>query len=306
MTLGYIVPKGFPGLPEGWVSQTETVEAASGGLNLFVLRHEKAGLKPAEFKRVVVLVHGLGEHIGRYGHVPHYLKSHVDAIYGFDLRGHGRSGGTRGFVNRFEEYTEDLGPILKSVRNRYPSAELHLLAHSMGALVSLFFLKQNPTFSFQSCSLSSAFLDFKIEVPAVKKALAHALANVWGDLQLASGLQPSELSRDPALQEAWHQDMLIHRKATPKLYVEMKRVLPLVGSDENILTRPTLFLVPLADSIVSPEAELAFARRQRLAKQTGAVKVVEFQDGRHEGMNDLEKDRVFQEIGAWIQAHSKI
>jgi alpha-beta hydrolase superfamily lysophospholipase len=102
---GAIQPSGFPPIPKDWISDWETFPSSDEKLKLFsVLHHHKDWVG----RRVVAVVHGFGEHGGRYLHFPHYLQSVSDAVYCLDLRGHGRSEGIRGHTDRFDLFSDDL------------------------------------------------------------------------------------------------------------------------------------------------------------------------------------------------------
>src|SRR4051812_38510896 len=141
---GNLHPKGFPPLPEGFVSDTETFKSTEPELLLFGVHHRLA--KPtADSKkrphRVAVISHGYGEHGGRYLHLPHYLKDSYDSFYCLDHRGHGRSEGLRGHVDRWDHYTSDLALTIRRVKDKFSShpagCELDLIGHSMGGLIAL-------------------------------------------------------------------------------------------------------------------------------------------------------------------------
>src|SRR5262249_38513348 len=119
---GNLQPKGFPSLPEGFISETETFAGADPTLQLFGVLHRPAHAQPESKKRphrLVVVIHGYGEHGGRYLHLPHFLKQTYDSFYCLDLRGHGRSEGLRGHVERFDHYVADVALTIRRLEERY-------------------------------------------------------------------------------------------------------------------------------------------------------------------------------------------
>jgi alpha-beta hydrolase superfamily lysophospholipase len=139
----------------------------------------------------------------------------------------------------------------------------------------------------------------------VKRVAAHALSAVWGGLQMATGLDARDLSHDPAVAAAVLNDMLTHRKGTPRLYTELKETMEKMRSHHKGFRHPLLFVIPLADKIVSPEAALTFAKKLDLGDNPNQKRIVEFPGFFHEPLNEVGKEKVFSEIKQWIKIHSE-
>src|SRR6185436_3889565 len=110
-----------------------------------------------------------GEHGGRYPHVPHYLNSVVDGVYCFDHRGHGRSGGIRGHVEKFDHYIKDAALAItrleKQLKERFQQIEIHLLGHSMGGLIALLTLFSHTLLPVRSVTISAPLLGIRVPTP---------------------------------------------------------------------------------------------------------------------------------------------
>ncbi len=293
-------PKGFPSLPAGWVSEWETFPSSDGALQLFAVTHHK---EPWNGHRALVVLHGLGEHGGRYLHVPHYVQKEVDAVYCLDHRGHGRSEGLRGHVDRFDLLGEDAAHAIRrfeqSLRKKHGRAEVHLLAHSLGAHIALRALFANPDLPLHSVTLSAPFLGIKAHVPIPKKVGAVALSYVWGSLQLSTGLNASSISHDPEVVEAYRMDRLNHEKMTPRFFTTMNRAFAdTLGRDSGVEI-PIQFLIPLQDGLVDADKALGFARGFKSRDK----RIKTYASFFHEPLNEIGKEEVFSDLASWIGMH---
>lgn len=302
---GVVQPRGFPGLPEGWISEWETFQSSDGNLQLFGVLHHLEPWEPSPLAhRLLLVLHGLGEHGGRYLHVPHFVRSAVGAVYCLDHRGHGRSEGLRGHIERFDLFADDVAYTVKRLEEqllkRFGKAEIHLLAHSLGGHVALRTLFLHPDLPLHSATVTSPFLGIKAKVPAVKKFAGLALARVWGSLQLSTGLDAALVSRDPEVVHAYRTDRLVHDKMTPRFFVLNQAAMDDTLSRDSGIRVPLQMIVSMGDGIVDEQKSLRFFKNlQHRDKQLKAVP-----DLYHEPLNEPEKDRVFADVTAWIESHS--
>lgn len=314
-------PRGFPSLPADWQAETETFRSVDGQVQLFgiLLRKEPWTAPPASGRALVVL-HGFGDHAGRYLHFPHYLRAAngtaqgadgpandpVDAIYGLDHRGHGRSEGLRGDVERFDAMADDAARAItrldERLRGRFGKSEIHLFAHSMGSLVALRMMFAHPELPLASASLSAPFLAVKAKVSPFKTGAAKLLNRLGGGrIQLDTGLDADLISRDPEVVMAYRSDRLVHGKMTPRFFAALQEAQADTLRRESGIEPPLLFMVPQQDGLVDAEVSIDFFTRlkhrdKRLATYPGYF---------HEAMNDPGKEVFFADLGAWIRAHSQ-
>lgn len=298
---GSLQPRGFPSLPEDWTSDWETFPSSDGSLQLFSVLHHKKDWKG---KRTLVVLHGLGEHSGRYLHFPHFTHSAVDAVYGLDHRGHGRSEGARGHVDRFDLYADDVALAIarlhETLKKRFGHSEIHALGHSMGGLILLRSLFLHPSLPIHSVSVSAPLLRIKANVPVVKKTAALVLSRVWGSLHMTSELNPNHLSHDKEVVETYVKDRLVHKKLTPRFFTELLAAMEDTLKRDSGISLPLQMLIPLQDEIVDPEAGLQFYRGLK-----NRVKLVKTYPGFfHEPFNEIGKEQVFEDVVSWIKTHA--
>src|SRR3990167_8053660 len=175
----------------------------------------------APVRGTVLIVHGLGEHIGRYSHVMAHLAAQGWATLGYDHRGHGRSGGPRGGLATDLSLLSDLGAVIAHARPSHPGPLL-LLGHSMGGLVVGRYgaegLAPQPAPWWQPVDalvMSSPALDPGMH--ALQKLLLAVAAPLAPDRALGNGLKPEWVSSDPAVVRAYLADPLVHDRITPRL-----------------------------------------------------------------------------------------
>lgn len=300
--LSTIQPQGFPGLPAGWTTDWETLPGADGKTKLFnVTFRRESGLTP----RALFVIHGFGEHIGRYLHVPHYLQNVVDSVHGLDMRGHGRSEGLRGHIERFDDMVDDcVSAILRldqQLKKKFGRSEIHLLGHSMGGHLALRALFLNPELPVVTANISAPFLGIKAKVPVSKKVAARALSRVWGTLQMDTNLKADNLSHDKAVPEAYLADRLVHGKMTPRFYTELQAAMSDTMRRTTGINHPLQMLLPMQDSVVDPEKSLHFFRELK----TREKRLKTYPGFYHEPMNEVGKEKVFEDLCDWISSHSK-
>ncbi len=257
-----------------------------------------ATAKPSDDAPTLLIVHGYAEHMGRYAHVMQWAAQRGWHACGVDLRGHGRSEGHRAHVDRFEEYLDDVGALLDWHEAR-GGATPWVLGHSMGGLVAVH-LGLNAPRRVAGVVLSSPALGFALPVPAPKRALAHLLSRVWPTFSLPTGIPPAVLTHDEAIVHAYEVDPLVARKATARWYTEMLRAQAVAFEAAPRFSLPLLALQAGDDRLVDARAT------RRFVDSVGSedTRYVEFPGMYHEILNEVERDRVFAELGAWLDAHA--
>jgi alpha-beta hydrolase superfamily lysophospholipase len=251
---------------------------------------------------VVVLVHGLGEHIGRYDHVARRLNARGFVVVGYDQRGHGRSPGPRGGMPGDDALCADLGRVLYAARESF-AGPLVLLGHSLGGLIAGRFVAEGlqpaPAKWWRPVDalvMSSPALDPGTN--AVQKLLLAVVAPMLPDLAVNNGLKVDWISRAPDVVKAYAADPLVHDRVTGRLGLFVARQGPAVIAAAPRWTTPTLLMWAGADRCVSPAGSAAFAA----AAPRGIVSVREWPGLFHEIFNEPEQGDVLQAMDDWLAA----
>jgi alpha-beta hydrolase superfamily lysophospholipase len=245
---------------------------------------------------VVVLVHGLGEHAGRYDHVARRLNRWGFKVRGYDHYGHGESNGERGALPQAGRLVDDLADVIDSTRLRMePGVPLIVFGHSLGGLVaaSLAAAGQVPL---DGLVLSSPALDPGWSV--VQKLLIATLPKLMPNVRVGNGLDAQFLSHDPAVVAAYQSDPRVHDRVSARLAQFIAEAGPSVISHAPEWKVPTLLLYAGADKLVNPAGSRAFAAAAPSAVVTSHC----FEHLFHEILNELESEPVFETLRQWLDA----
>jgi len=248
-------------------------------------------------RATIVVVHGYGEHCGRYQNPIAALTPRGFELFTFDYRGHGQAGGRRGHIDHFSEYLDDLDRALELARTR-GDRPLFLLGHSLGGLIATRYVIARGG-DLRGLVLSSPFLGLKLKIPPFKVA-AGRLASRWAPkLTLKNGIDVNTLSRDPAVAEAYRRDRFVHHIGTSRWFTETTRAQERCLLDADAVTLPLLTYVGTADAIADPETTRRVFDRFASADKT----FTSYPGGYHELMNDTCKDEVLAALASWLDQH---
>ncbi len=277
-------------------TQTGTLTTSDG------LQLQTRAWVPDGAKGTVIVHHGFAEHGGRYGHLIDALLPAGFAVATFDARGHGRSGGTRVFVERFDIYLDDLALVIDDAKRKLP-APLYLFGHSMGGLIAAKFVQQHGLGALSGVILSNPGLVNKVKIPGWKSGLATAASRFAPKLRVPSGLPPEDISRDPAEVRAYDADPLNVKVATARWYTEfLDAQAQTLAKPEALRDVPLLALIGDGDRIIDSQQTLDFLRRV----EGRGLTVKTYAGFYHELINEPEADRarVLADITAWLDAHA--
>ncbi len=271
------------------IRRTESHLPGSTGQLLF-----RRSWLPRTAERIIILVHGYGEHSGRYEHTASDLARAGFEVHAYDQQGHGRSGGTRCHVRRFEHLLDDLEGFVAAVRAERPALPIVVVGHSMGGLlVAAYASQRNPRVA--GVVTSAAALAMPEDLSRARVIAVRGLKWLAPRLSLASKLDPTALSRDPEVVRAYLEDPLVQRKITASLASEM---LSAMKRTEAAAVGVPMLLLHGEDDRICPVAGSRSFFEQLTVTQRG---LHTYPGLRHEIFNEPERAAVLGDLVGWIR-----
>lgn len=231
-----------------------------------------------------------------------HMTSNQCAVYGYDLRGHGKSPGQRGHINAWSEYHSDLMNFLKMIRTQQPAPPIFLMGHSMGALIALdFTLSENKSLTDGVAGLILS--GTPIEPVGVASpyliTLARVLSHIYPTFSVNLDLKPDAISRDAGVVEAYKRDPLVHGKVSVRWGTESLATVESVKREAENIHLPILMLHGESDSLNSADG----ARRwfDRIPVQD--KEFITYPSGYHEPHNDLDHEKMVDDLLHWVSRH---
>ncbi|HLG17775.1 MAG TPA: lysophospholipase [Blastocatellia bacterium] len=275
---------------------TEQTITSEDGLRLHVRRSE------AVYPRAeTVLVHGFGEHCGRYALLTEHLIGQGYSVTAYDHRGHGLSEGLRGHVDRFRLYEDDLNCVIASVRDRAGSRSLFIIGHSLGGLIALRYLA-SAAVDITGAVLSAPLLGIAAGIPTHKLLIAKIASRLAPRLRLDNGIDTKALSRDAEVGRAYAADPLVNRLVSARWFDEAVRAMQEAIDLAPAVSVPLLMMHGTEDRLASVEAT------RRCFEHIGASdKRLDVLEGfYHELFNEPEKNEVFAGVRNWLDARCAV
>ena len=279
------------------IAHDEGFLTAGQGEELF-WRSWEAADAPVAARAVVALMHGYGEHGGRYHHVASALARAGYPVMALDARGHGRSLGSRGHVESYDDYAADLDRLVSAIRERWPSRPVFVLGHSNGGLIALRHALGFPGRA-TGYVLTSPFCGFKIQVPAPKAVAGKLMSRVWPSFSMPSGIDPAVVSQIPEVVEHYRTDPLVHSVATARWFTETQDAQADTLAHARQIDQPFLWLVAGADALADPRAAEAIYHELGSANREFEL----FPELYHEILNERAWPDILRRIVAWLDAH---
>ena len=260
--------------------------------------YTQAWLPEGDPKAAVLVVHGLGEHSGRYGNVVDALVPRGYAVYALDHIGHGKSEGGREVVERFEDFTDTLTTYLGMVKGWQPGKPVFLLGHSMGGLIACVYLLDHQA-EFRGAVISAPAIKVGEAVPKATIVMGKILSVIAPKMGVLA-LDASGISRDPAVVAAYVNDPLVfHGKTPARLAAEMLKTMQRVSAEIGTIRLPFIAVQGSEDRLVDPGgAQMLY---DGASSKDKTLKV--YEGFFHEVCNEPECALVLDDIGAWLDAH---
>jgi len=255
-------------------------------------------LPDGEIKAIILVLHGLGEHSGRYKNVVDHFIPQGYAVYTFDHIGHGKSEGAREFVERFEDYTDTLTIYLHMVKEWQKDVPIFLFGHSMGGLIAPHYLI-NLQNNIKGAIISAPFVKIGDNISQTTILLGKILSVLLPKAGVQA-LDPTGISSDPEVVSAYINDPLVfHGKTPARLAAELLRAILYVNENLDKITHPFMVIQGGADVLIDPEGA------QILYNQASSKdKTIKIYEGlHHEIFNEPERAMVLNDVEDWLEAH---
>jgi len=276
------------------MEHTEGTFQGTRGLEIYY----QTWLPEGDPKAAIIIVHGLGEHSGRYDNVVDHMVPLGYAVYGFDLPGHGKSDGTREFVEQFKDYSDTLTTYRKMVEGWQSGKPIFLLGHSMGGLITTQYLIGHSK-DFSGAVISAPAITVPENITQMTITLGKLFSKIAPKLGVMA-LDANMISKDPAVVEKYvHDPLVFHDKTTARLSAELLKTMMQVDQDMEKITVPMVIVQGSEDKLANPQGA------KTLYAQAGSMdKTLKIYDGLfHEVFNEPEKALVLSEVASWLEAH---
>lgn len=250
---------------------------------------------PESPKAVLIFVHGLNEHIGRYAHVAHFFSDEY-TCHLYDQRGHGRSEGVRAFAESFGNFSADLDEFVNKVKTESGPLKIFIVGHSMGGQVVLNYLGQYSSANLSGFITSSANIQIGWKVNPIKKYLGVKLSSFFPKLTLPRELDEKYICRDENVVRAYVADPLVNHSITLSLAREILANQDVILENAPRIEIPALMMHAGDDHISASDGTVEFF--EHLGSKDKTLKIY---DGfYHELFNEFDKEHVFQDIKSWL------
>ena len=248
---------------------------------------------------LLIITHGMAEHSECYAPIVEQLQLQSWNVIAWDLRGHGQSGGQRGFVEHFDDYLKDFHQLLSLLNSKTPlnNRPLVLFGHSMGGLITYSTAMEYTQWPIKGVVLSSPCFGLSVEVPLWKEKASGFLSKVAPRLTMSNEIDYSILSHDPQMIPRYKNDPLRHEKISPRLYVEMVQKMNWAMEAAPNWKLPVFFQLAGDEKLVN--TEVSEKLYSKITYQDKQLKV--YPRLYHEIYNELGKEEVFKDLKSYLQ-----
>lgn len=252
--------------------------------------------RPSNPRAVLIVVHGLGEHSGRYAHVAAFFAQQQVATVALDHYGHGQSEGKRGHIPRYEYFMEIIDELIAQVKPQFEGLPLYLWGHSMGGNIVLGYLLRHRPQPMAGVVVTGPAVRPGFEPPKLMVALGKITRRIYPSFTQPNQLDVKGLSRDPAVVKAYQDDPLVHDRLSSELGIGLLEWGQWLLDHQHTAPLPLLVMHGTADRLTSPKATEAF-----FANVTGNATLKLWEGFFHELHNEPEQHQVLSYLWQWMQ-----
>jgi alpha-beta hydrolase superfamily lysophospholipase len=248
-------------------------------------------------KAILAIIHGLGGHSGQFQNAVDALVPQGYAVYGIDLRGHGRSAGQQGYINAWQEFRDDVAAFVAEMRSQLPNDPCFLWGHSLGGTVVLDYGLRSPD-QVQGLILTAPALS-QVNLSPIKLAIGQVLSQIWPRFSLKVGIRHDLCAQDAQICAAYVSDPYRHEYGSARLATEFFATVKWINTHVDTLRIPLLVMHGGADQITLPMGSRDFFERVRFEDK----QYVEYPNNYHDLHVDLDYPHVLADIQRWMEQH---
>lgn len=275
------------------MTETTHTLTAKDGLSLF----SRIWATP-DSKAVIALIHGFGEHSGRYTHVADFFNKNGYAVFALDNRGHGQSGGKRGHAPTYDSYMDDIEVFLNYVTTQSAGKPVFLYGHSMGGNLALnYLIRRQP--ALKGVIATGPWVQLAFEPKPILVTIGKLMRSIFPSFSQDSGLNQTHISKDAAVVEAYKNDPLVHGKITASASLSLLEAGEFLNNYAGEMPISTLIMHGDEDLLTSQPASEAFAKRV-----SGPVTYKKWEGMYHEIHNEPQQLEVFNYTLGWLERQS--
>ncbi|HVE55267.1 MAG TPA: lysophospholipase [Pyrinomonadaceae bacterium] len=261
-----------------------------GGLKIFTRSWQPAGAAP---RAVLVIVHGFNSHSGQYLWAAEQFAANGLAVYALDLRGRGRSEGERFYVEKIDDFTDDVETLVTQAKAENPGLPVYVLGHSAGGVTACVYTLEHQD---EIDGLICESFAYELPVPDIALSFLKGLSYITPHTHVFS-LNNKDFSRDPAVVESMNEDILIKGESQPAQTAKVLiNAAARLKEEFPLITIPVLILHGTEDHATKPSGS------QHFYEQAGSTdKTLKLYEGHfHDLLNDIDKEVVMADIQNWL------
>lgn len=250
-------------------------------------------------KGTVLITHGQAEHSDCYNNLARLLNQERWNVVGWDLPGHGRSEGKRGYIGNFNDYVQNLFLVIQHLKSQKQLALPEpwvLFGHSMGGLITVLASLQDPSLPVKAVALSSPAMGLKMKVPKIKEQIGRFAADWFPHFTLHNEIKYRDLSRSEEQLKIYPVDSLRHDKISPAVYLGMLDGFERVRLEAENFNLPLMMLLAGRDPITDVQAARWFY--EHISSSMKSLEI--YPESLHEIFNDLDRDLAFEDLKKFL------
>ena len=247
----------------------------------------------------IIIIHGLGEHSGRYKEFASFFIKKNIGVFSFDLIGHGKSDGLKGHISNIKDFTDSIEEVLIQVRKRFINTPIIIFGHSLGGCLALNYLIERKSKEISLAIISSAWIETKIQIPKYLLIIQRVMHILFPKIRLSNRLDTKDLSKDIKIIDKYKNDSLVHDRISLNLLSEINKTIEKIKNKDYNIEIPVLIIHGKKDKIIS------YKGSELINKKIKDSKLKLYDNVYHEPHNDNEKKEILEYYYDFIKNHKK-